>query len=122
MKRTLVAALAALTLTSGGAVAQGLQPSGTRAGGTGQFGGPGEIGPEQRVYLRSYMSRYAAPPVTLTERVGRGYVVPGAVELRAFPDEVYGTVPSMRSYRYFSSGGSVVVVDPGSRAVIDVIE
>lgn len=122
MKRTLLAACAALTLASGAATAQGLQPSGTRAGGPGQAGSPGEILPEQRVYLRGYMARQSLPPVVMSERVGRGMVVPGSVELRTFPDEVYGTVPSARGYRYFSTGGNVVLVDPGTRQVVDVID
>lgn len=122
MKLTILAATAALMLASGAASAQGLMPSGTRAGGPGQAGAPGEILPEQRVFLRGYVTRRAPPPVTVTERVARGYVVPGTVELSPFDDEVYGTVPSMRDYRYFSSGGNVVIVDPGSRAVIDVID
>lgn len=122
MKRLLIAALAAATLTSGAAFAQGVQPSGTRAGGPGQFGAPGEIGPEQRVYLRTYVTRQGLAPVAMTERVVPGYRVPGSVELRTFPDSVYGEVPSARRYGYFYTGSNVVLVDPASRAVVDVID
>lgn len=128
MKFTTIAALAAaVTLSAaavpaGGALAQGAQPSGTRAGGPGQAGAPGQIGPDQRVYLRGYVARQSYAPVTVQERLAPGYVVPGAVELRTFPDTVYTDVPSARSYRYFSTGGNVVLVDPVTRQVVEVID
>ncbi len=122
MRRIFPAALAAATLFTLPALAQGLQPSGTRAGGPGQAGAPGEIAPEQRTYLRGYVSRRPGAPVTLAEPVRRGYVVPGTVELSPFDDDVYGTVPTARSYRYFRSGSGVVLVDPNTRAVVDVID
>ena len=117
------AALAAVTLTSGAALAQGLQPSGTRAGGPGQLGAPGEITDQHRTYLRTYMGRQTMAPVTMSERVTPGYVVPGTVQLRSFDDDVHGQVPSARRYRYFSTGGSnVVLVDPDTRRVVEVID
>lgn len=122
MKRTMIAMVATMSLMSGAAIAQGLQPSGTRAGGPGQLGASGEILPEQRSYLRSYVTRQAPAPVVVQERMVRGYTVPGAVELRTFPDTVYDEVPGARRYRYFSTGREVVLVDPESRQVIEVIE
>jgi hypothetical protein len=122
MNRTLIAAVAALTLVSGAATAQGLQPSGTRAGGPGQAGAPGEMMPEQRTYLRGWVMREAGPPVTMQERVVRGYQVPASVQVRSFPDTVYTEVPTARSYGYVRTQDSVVLVDPGTRQVIEVIE
>lgn len=127
MKRILIAALAAATLTSGiaisaGASAQGLQPSGTRAGGPGQAGSPGEIGAEQRTYLRRYVTGQGYAPVPMGERVVPGYTVPGGIELRTFPETVYGDVPSARRYGYVYTGSNVVLVDPATRQVIEVIE
>ena len=115
-------AFATLTLASGAAGAQGLQPSGTRAGGPGQLGAPGEILPDQRTYLRGYVARRAGAPVVVQDRMVPGYAVPGAVELQAFDDDVYGEVPSARRYRYFSTGGNVVLVDPVTRQVVEVID
>ncbi len=122
MKRVLIAALAAVTLTSGAALAQGIQPNGTRAGGPGQAGIPGEIGADQRTYLRGYVMRQPGSPVTLQDRFVPGYVVPPTVELSPFADDVYGTVPGARSYRYVRSGSGVVLVDPTTRQVVDVID
>lgn len=122
MRRTIAAAFAALALTSGAALAQGLQPSGTRAGGPGQLGAPGEITPQHRTYLRGYVGRQNAAPVTMQERMTPGYVVPGSVQLRPFTDDVYADVPSARRYNYFSTGGNVVLVDPATRQVVEVID
>jgi hypothetical protein len=118
----MIALLATASLMSGAALAQGLQPSGTRAGGPGQLGASGEILPEQRTYLRSYVTRQAPRPVVIQERMSPGYRVPASVELEAFPDTVYSEVPSARRYRYFSTGRDVVLVDPESRQVVEIID
>ena len=122
MKIAIAAAFAALTITSGAALAQGLQPSGTRAGGPGQMGASGEIMPEQRSYLRSYVMRQPGAAVTMDQQVVPGYVLPGAIELQPFAEDVYGTVPSARGYRYVRTGRGVVLVDPATRRVVEVID
>lgn len=122
MRTILIAALAALTLSAGAASAQGLQPSGTRAGGPGQAGAPGEIMPEHRAYLRGWVVRESVPPVTVRDRYVRGYEVPGTVEIRTFPETVYGDAPSARSYGYVRTQDDIVLVDPTTRRVIEVIE
>jgi len=122
MKRTMIAALAALILASGAASAQGLQPSGTRAGGPGQAGAPGEILPQQRTYLRGWVMRDPAPPVTVQERMVRGYQVPSSMQVRSFPEDVYSEVPTARSYGYVRTQNNVVLVDPTTRQVIEVID
>ena len=122
MNRTLIAALAALTLASGAASAQGLQPSGTRAGGPGQAGAPGELMPEQRTYLRGYVMREAAPPVAVQERMVRGYQVPASVQIRAFPETIYSEAPYARRYGYVRTQDNVVLIDPSSREVVEVID
>ena len=117
MKIVMTAALAAGLVLSGAALAQ-QSPTGQSSGGyTGAR--PGEIAPQQRVLLRGYAT---GGSVVAGERVTSGYAVPDSVELRAFPETVYGEVPSARGYRYYSTGNNVVLVDPGTRRVIDVIE
>lgn len=122
MNRTLIAAVAALTLTSGAAFAQGLQPSGTRAGGTGQYGASGEILPEQRVYLHNYVMGRPGPVVAIEDEMVPGFVVPRSVRLSAFDRDAYGTYPDARRYRYFRTDENVVLVDPRTRRVVEVIE
>jgi hypothetical protein len=48
--------------------------------------------------------------------------VPAGVELEEFSETVVREVPSVRSYRYYRNDDDIVVVDPGSRRVIEVIE
>jgi hypothetical protein len=52
-------------------------------------------------------------------RVGVGVQVPESVELYAVPDEV--TVPAVRRYRYIVVGDEVVLVDPSTRKVVQII-
>lgn len=48
--------------------------------------------------------------------------VPREVELEEFDDVVVREVPAVRSYRYLRSDNDVIVVDPGSRRVLDIID
>ena len=58
------------------------------------------------------------PPAGLSFSVGAA--VPTEVELYAVPDAV--EVPAVRRYRYTVWDNRVVLVDPGSRKVIQIIE
>ena len=55
-------------------------------------------------------------------RVIVGEEIPETVELHSFPDVVYERVPEIRHYRYYSDDSGIIVVDPGERRVIDVLE
>ena len=122
MKRILIAAVAALTLTSGAALAQGLQPSGTRAGGPGQAGAPGALAPEQRTWVRGYVMARPAPAISVEEDVVPGWVVPPTVVVSPFGRDAYRSWPEARRYSYFrTDDDEVVLVDPRSRRVVEVI-
>jgi Protein of unknown function (DUF1236) len=51
-----------------------------------------------------------------------GERVPEAVEIEAFPDEVYGESPALREYRYIRRDSRTWVVDPRERTVIEEID
>ena len=51
-----------------------------------------------------------------------GWTVPAEVELAPVPEEIYAEVPTARPYRYFMWNDRVVLVEPGSRRVIEVID
>lgn len=75
---------------------------------------------EKRTVIRQ---RFVAPPVTtLRERVVVGASVPAEVELAPVPETVITEVPDFRSYRYFRHGDDVILVEPGSRRVVHVID
>ena len=146
MHRTTVA-LAAVLATTGLAAAQtslapigggpigsdpiGLDEGGTGSGslpapgrivGSGPVGGPDDSATGARIgaaitkapsRVRGYVSRQSGPSVTTTRPVVIGQPVPGAVDLYAVPNS---------SYRYGVVDGRRVIVEPGSRRVIDVVD
>jgi len=77
------------------------------------------IAPEQRGVIRDYVVKEKIRPHRLQSRVTIGATLPADVELSAVP-ETWG--PGFSSYRYIYTGDDVVLVDPTSRRVIQVIE
>ena len=101
MKRVLLAT-AAVAILAGPAMAQSVV-----------------IAPEQRKVIKEYVVKEKVRPFKLQSRVTIGATLPADVELAPAP-ETWG--PAFRSYRYVYTGDDVVLVDPTSRRVIEVIE
>jgi len=78
-----------------------------------------EIAPEQRTRIKEYVVREKVKPVTVKERVTVGSTLPADVELVAVP-ETWG--PSVSRYRYIYSDDHVVLVEPSSRRVVQIID
>jgi uncharacterized protein DUF1236 len=102
MKRALVAGVAALGLFASRAVAQIVV-----------------IAPEQRTEIKEYVVQHKVKPVQIRERIAVGVTIPADVELHAVPSD-WG--PSFSRYRYVYADDDVVLVEPSSRKVIQVIE
>ena len=77
------------------------------------------VAPEQRTAIREYVVKEKIRPHKLQSRVTVGATLPADVELAPVP-ETWG--PSFHSYRYVYTGDDVVLVDPTSRRVVQVIE
>ena len=77
-----------------------------------------QISPEQRVKIKEYVLREKVKPVVIKD-VTVGAALPSDVELVAVPSD-WG--PSFATYRYIYSGNRVVLVEPSSRKVIQIIE
>jgi len=77
------------------------------------------VSPEQRTVIREYVTKQHIAPHRLQSRVTVGTTLPADVELAPVP-QTWG--PAFHSYRYFYTGDDVVLVDPGTRRVIEVIE
>ena len=105
MKRTVLAGIAAAALFSG---SQALAQSTVV-----------EISPEQRTTIKEYVVKEKVKPVTIRESVRVGATLPADVELATVPD-AWG--PSFTKYRYVYSNDRVVLVEPSSRRVIQVID
>jgi uncharacterized protein DUF1236 len=78
-----------------------------------------QIEPQYRTRIHSYVTEHKLRPVTTKEKIVVGSPVPADVELEAVPSE-WG--PSLTRYRYVYSGSRVMLVDPGSRTVIQEID
>jgi hypothetical protein len=80
-----------------------------------------ELSPAQRTIIRRHVIRERVvvlpPPVEL--RVGAP--VPSSVELQAFPEEVYVEVPALRRYRYLHVNNEVVLIDPQTSEIVEII-
>ena len=114
MKRILLASAAVLVL-AGPAFAQ----STTITTGSAPAAQTITIAPEQRTKIKTYVTEHKIRPVTVKERIAVGATVPSDVELVAVPSD-WG--PSLTKYRYVYSNNRVLLVDPGSRAVVQEID
>jgi Protein of unknown function (DUF1236) len=112
--RKLLLISAAIALLSTGAMAQN---SVTTTTGTGHA--TVQIEPEYRTKIRTYVTEHKVRPVVTKEKIIVGGTVPNDVELEAVPSD-WG--PSLTRYRYVYSGDRVMLVDPGTRTVIQEVE
>jgi hypothetical protein len=84
--------------------------------------GPVVLTPDQRstVYKRVVRERVVTPRGEIVQyRVGTR--VPREVELRTFDDDVYVDAPELRRYRYMHVNNQLVLVDPETSEVVEVI-
>src|SRR6267143_1163874 len=114
MKRALLAGIAILAL-AGSAVAQSTTVTTTAPSASATV----TIAPEQRTKIKQYVVQQKVKPITLKERVTVGATLPADVELVAVPND-WG--PEVTKYRYVYSDDRVVLVEPSSRRVVQVIE
>jgi hypothetical protein len=105
---------AAVALLSTAAMAQS---SVTTTTGTGHT--TVQIEPEYRTRIRTYVTEHKVRLVVTKEKIIVGGTVPGDVELEAVPSD-WG--PTLTRYRYVYSSDRVMLVDPGTRAVIQEVE
>ena len=110
-KLLLIGAAAALLAT--GAVAQQT----TVTTGTGHTAI--QIEPQYRTKIKTYVTEHKLRPVTTREKIVVGAAVPSEVELQAVPAD-WG--PSLTKYRYVYSNDRVMLVDPGTRTVVQEID
>jgi hypothetical protein len=112
-KLLLIAAAASLSATA--AMAQSTVTTTT----TGTGSAAVQIEPEYRTKIRTYVTEHKVRPVTTQEKIIVGGRVPSDVELEPVPSD-WGS--SLTKYRYFYSGDRVMLVDPGTRTVVQEVE
>jgi hypothetical protein len=111
MKKLILAA-ATVALLATGAMAQTTVTTGVSRATV-------QIEPEARTRIKTYVTEHKVRPVMVKERIAVGATVPSDVELVAVPSD-WG--PSLAKYRYIYSNDRVLLVDPGSRAVVQEID
>jgi hypothetical protein len=78
-----------------------------------------EITPEQRTTIKQYVVKQKVKPVTVQEEVSVGATLPASVQLQAVP-QTWGA--KITKYRYVYVGDQVVLVEPSSRKVVEIID
>jgi hypothetical protein len=78
-----------------------------------------QIEPQYRTRIHSYVTEHKIRPITTREKIVVGGRVPQDVELEAVPQD-WG--PSLTKYRYVYSGDHVMLVDPGTRTVVQEVD
>jgi len=69
--------------------------------------------------FRSHRSEAVVKDIDINVNVG--VAVPRSVSLYAVPEEVVIIVPEYRRYKFFIFGDKVVIVDPGTYEIVDVL-
>jgi hypothetical protein len=77
-----------------------------------------EVAPEQRTIIKEYVVKQNVRPITIQGDVRVGTALPADVQLVEVPS-VWG--PTFTRYRYVYWNNQVVLVDPSSRKVIQII-
>lgn len=112
MKRILVPGMTALALVVGGAaIAQTSTTTTTTTSTT--------VTNDQQTKIKAYVTKQKPKSVAVPSgvTVSTGSTLPETVELESFPADV-----GVSQYRYSVIGDRTVVVDPGTRRIIQVIE
>ena len=76
------------------------------------------VAPEQRTMIKEYVVQKKVAPITMTEKVVVGATIPQNVELVTVTSD-WG--PTLTKYRYVYTDNHVVLVEPSSRKVIQII-
>jgi hypothetical protein len=117
MALTLRAFAAAALIISGMGAAGAQSPGGSPPPET----SPPPLSIEKQRLIRDWATREKVAPARMSEPIEVGAVVPSEVELHALPQDSVSEVPTVTSYRYFVADGRIVIVDPSTLKVVQLI-
>ncbi len=86
------------------------------------------LSPKKQALIRAFvgqverMTKGEVKLIKADESFAVGAPIPGSVELFALPQDGFGDVPSVTSYRFFLATNGIVVVDPDTRQVVQIIQ
>jgi hypothetical protein len=78
-----------------------------------------EVAPDQRTKIKEYVVKEKVRPITVKEKIGVGVTLPTEVPLLPVPT-VWG--PTFTKYNYVYHDNHVVLVEPSSRKVVQIID
>jgi len=81
-----------------------------------------QITPEVQTQFRQYVVKEKVKPATIQEKVAVGTTLPATVTLAPVPDVIVQANPEFKTYQYAYIGNEIVLVDPNTRAVVQVIQ
>lgn len=102
-----------------GATARDTQSSTT---GQGSAGARANLTTEQRTKITSVIKQQKVEPVNLNISISVGTRVPQHVRYYPLPAEVVTIYPQWRGFDYIIVGSTIVVIDPGTREIVAVLE
>ncbi len=76
--------------------------------------------PEKQAIIKDHLRKAKMAIADIKGDVTVGMTTPEGVELWALPQDSVTEVPIVTSYKFFTSGRTIAVVDPESRKVIQV--
>jgi hypothetical protein len=89
---------------------------------------PSPLSPDQRTVIYRTVTREVAPPPAPVPAPGGpvvsyevGAPIPRDVAVYDFPEDAYIEVPELRRYRYVYVNNRLLLVDPATSRVVDVI-
>ena len=90
---------------------------------TGQAGASAKLSTEQRTRITSVIREQHVQPVTHVDfDIRPGIRVPRTVSFHPLPPDVVTVYPEWRGYEYFLVNDRIVVVDPRTLEIVDVID
>jgi len=90
--------------------------------GQGSAGARTNLTTEQRTKITSVIKRQKVEPVNLNISISVGTKVPDHVHYYPLPAEVVTIYPQWRGFDYIIVGSTIVVIDPGTREIVAVLE
>lgn len=90
--------------------------------GQGSAGARASLTTEQRTKITSVIKRQQVEPVNLNISISVGTRVPEHVRYYPLPAEVVTIYPQWRGFDYIIVGSTIVVIDPGTREIVAVLE
>jgi hypothetical protein len=81
-----------------------------------------QVTPEVQTQFRDYVVKQHVAPVTIEGGLAVGTVLPAEVTLAPVPDVIVQADPAFGTYQYVYVGDQIVLVDPGTRKIIQVIQ